>query len=147
MKTNFKPRITLFQCCNILSKDAFCKLEKKIDFDLDVVELPCSSLVKDVFLLRAFESGSDAVVVLVCPEGTCRYVEGNIRAKKRVQWVKNLLDEIGLDGKRLSLFNVAHSDKEAAVKIIENTLSDLSDLGPSPARSVRETEAVEEKKV
>jgi len=90
-------------------------------------------MVKDVFLLRAFEAGADAVIVMVCPEGACRYIEGNIRAKKRVGWIKKLLDEIGLDGERLSLFNIASGDEAAVAKVIQKTLKDLTDLGPNPA--------------
>ena len=54
------------------------------------------------------------MIVLVCPEGQCRYVEGNLRAYKRVMWVKKLLDEIGIDGNRLSLVNLSSEDKEDA---------------------------------
>jgi len=103
------------------------------NFELHTVKMPCSSMVKDVFLLRAFEAGSDAVIVLVCPEGQCRYVEGNIRAKKRVAWVRNLLDEIGLGGRRLSLSNISAGDNVAVSHIIQNVLEDLADLGPNPA--------------
>jgi coenzyme F420-reducing hydrogenase delta subunit len=95
--------------------------------------MACSSMVKDVFLLRAFESGSDAVVVMVCPEGKCRYVEGNIRAKKRIEWVKKILDEIEFDGRRLSLHPVDASEQQAAAGIIGQVLSELSELGPNPA--------------
>jgi coenzyme F420-reducing hydrogenase delta subunit len=90
-------------------------------------------MVKDVFLLRAFESGADGVVVLVCPEGQCRFLEGNIRAKKRVAWVRNLLDDIGLDGRRLSLGNMAAGDNTAANQTIDNVLKNLVELGPNPA--------------
>ena len=95
--------------------------------------MPCSSMVKDVFLLRAFEAGSDAVVVLVCPEGQCRFLEGNIRAKKRVAWVRNLLDEIGLNGQRLSLSNISSGDKITVGQIIDDVLKNLAELGPNPA--------------
>lgn len=90
-------------------------------------------MVKDVFLLRAFESGADGVVVLVCPQGQCRYVEGNIRAKKRVAWIKNLLDDIGIDGRRLSLSNIADGDTAAATQIMDDVLKNLAELGPNPA--------------
>jgi coenzyme F420-reducing hydrogenase delta subunit len=74
------------------------------------------------------------VVVLVCPEGQCRHVEGNIRAKKRVERLKHLLDEIGLDSRRLAIFNLALGDEASATEIIQKTLSELADLGPSPAK-------------
>jgi coenzyme F420-reducing hydrogenase delta subunit len=90
-------------------------------------------MIKDVYLLRAFEAGSDAVIVLVCPEGQCRQVIGNLRAKKRVARVQKMLDEIGLDGRRLALFNIAPEDGDTIAKIIRDTLSGLAGLGPNPA--------------
>jgi coenzyme F420-reducing hydrogenase delta subunit len=103
------------------------------DVELKFVKLPCSSMVKDVFLLRAFEAGADVVAVLACAEGACRYVEGNLRAKKRVQWVKALLDEIGLDGRRLALFNVTAGDTRTAVRFIREAHALAAELGPNPA--------------
>ncbi len=101
--------------------------------EIKTVRLPCSSMVKDVFLLRAFEAGSDGVLVLVCPEDQCRYVEGSIRAKKRIAWVQNILDEIGFDGRRLSMGNISSGDEAGAEKIIQEALSIVRDLGPNPA--------------
>ncbi len=128
----FIPKVTVFHCINAFTESTPSPLSGGDDFEIKFIRLPCSSMVKDVVLLRAFEAGADAVVVLVCPEGRCRYVEGNIRAKKRVQWVKNLLDEIGLDGRRLALSNISAGDKEATSLIIQKTLKDLSTLGPNP---------------
>jgi len=133
MDNHFKPKITLFHCINAFNEGASLPLTGADDFEMKIVKLPCSSMVKDVFLLRAFEAGSDGVLVLVCPEGECRYVEGNIRAKKRVEWVQNLLDEIGLNGKRLSICNISFGDEVATAQIIQKTLLDLTDLGPNPA--------------
>ena len=133
MKKNFKPKITLFHCINAFNEDASLPLTGVDDFEMKIVKLPCSSLVKDVFLLRAFEAGSDGVIVLVCPEGQCHYLEGNIRAKKRVEWVQNLLDEIDLNGKRLSICNISFGDEDGTALIIKRILKDLDELGPNPA--------------
>jgi F420-non-reducing hydrogenase iron-sulfur subunit len=133
MTENFKPKITLFHCINAFSDAAELSLTGNKTCEIKTVKMACSSMVKDVFLLRAFEAGADAVVVMVCPEGQCRYVEGNIRAKKRVAWVRNLLDEIGLDGRRLSLTNMAAGDNAAADQTINSVLKNLAELGPNPA--------------
>ena len=86
-------------------------------------------MTKDVYILRAFEAGADAVLVLVCPEGSCRYADGNIRAKKRVRWVQDLLDEIGMDGeKQLAIYNTTAGDDRAAREIVENTLDSLKEI-------------------
>ena len=133
MAENFKPKITLFHCINAFGDSDELTLNDSDTCEIQAVKMPCSSMVKDVFLLRAFEAGADGVIVLVCPEGQCRYIEGNIRAKKRVAWVQNLLDEIGLDGRRLSLGNMAAGDKAKANETMDNVLKNLVEVGPNPA--------------
>ncbi|MEJ2047705.1 MAG: hydrogenase iron-sulfur subunit [Dehalococcoidia bacterium] len=133
METKFRPKITIFHCTNAFRELASLPQAEGNGFDVRAVKLACSSMIKDVYLLRAFEAGSDAVVVLACPEGQCRQVTGNLRAKKRVARVQKLLDEIGIDGKRLSLFNIAPQDEKAVAGIVRDTLSDLEGLGPNPA--------------
>jgi coenzyme F420-reducing hydrogenase delta subunit len=123
-------RITIFHCCNAIGNIAL----SEDDYELRTVNMPCSGMSRDVVLLKAFEAGADAVVVLVCPEGTCHYLEGNLRARKRVARVKNILNEIGLDGRRLNIFNVSPEDQSVVERIIGQTVSNLASLGPSPAR-------------
>ena len=134
MNTNAAFKITLFHCINTFADGDALPVKAGERVKIESIKLPCSSMVKDVFLLRAFEAGADAVIAMVCPEGVCRYVEGNLRAKKRVAWVKKLLDEIGIDGRRLLLANIPAGDDFAAVRVIEDTLSTLADIGPSPAK-------------
>jgi coenzyme F420-reducing hydrogenase delta subunit len=125
-----RPKITIFHCFNALNS-----INDSINnkFDVKEVKMPCSSMTREVFLLRAFEAGADAVVVMVCPEGSCRYIEGNIRAGKRVARMKRLLDEIGLDGRRLNIFFVTDGDHPAIEHIINQTMDSLVILGPNPA--------------
>ena len=131
---SFRPKITIFHCINAFSDKRTSPLTSGDGFETHIVKLPCSSMVKDVYLLRAFEAGADAVVVLVCPERQCRHLEGNIRAKKRVERLKNLLDEIDFDSRRLSIFNLALGDEDAAAEIMQKILLELAELGPSPAK-------------
>lgn len=134
MNDQSKPDITLFHCINTFSDSDALPVAAGDMLKLKTVKMACSSMVKDVFLLRAFESGADAVVVMVCPEGQCRYLEGNIRAKKRVDWVKKLLDEIELDGRRLSIHPLAAGDIDQADRILRQVSATLDELGPSPAK-------------
>lgn len=136
MDSSFKPVTTLFHCINALSGATSLDLSAWDSPERRVIKLPCSAMLRDVHLLRAFEAGSDAVVVLTCPEGQCENVSGNARAKKRVERVKKLLDDIRLDGRRLALFSVSPEDEDASAQIIRKALSDMEDLGPSPARRV-----------
>ena len=132
MSDGFRPVITIFHCINAFSDGVFPAVGEG-EFEVRSIKLPCSSMVKDVYLLRAYEAGADAVIVLACPEGECKYVDGNIRAGKRVKRLKALLDEIGLGAQRLNLFNIAPNDMEAVAEAIQETVSQLKDLGPNPA--------------
>ena len=131
--TDTKPfQISIFHCINVFTEGE-AALPGGDGVVLKFHKLPCSSMVKDVFLLRAFEAGADGVMVLVCPQGACRYVEGNARAAKRVQWVQALLDEIGLDGRRLSLFNLPAGNTSALQEALLKVRKQIEAMGPSPA--------------
>jgi len=132
-KIVFKPVVTFFYCINALGKTAAKILEQTSGAEVRLVRLPCSSMIKDAFLLRAFEAGADAVAIITCPEGRCQFIDGNKRAAKRVKRVQKMLDDIGLGAKRLSFFNAATQDEDTALMIAAQVLSAVKELGPNPA--------------
>jgi coenzyme F420-reducing hydrogenase delta subunit len=67
------------------------------------IRVPCSGKLQPEHLLKAFEAGADLVVVLTCSDGDCRYLEGRRRIQRRLDYVRGLLDDIGLGGARLVL--------------------------------------------
>jgi len=136
MNEVYKPNITVFYCINAFEEVDLLNLCGN-DFDVKVVSMACSSMVKDVYLLRAFEAGADGVIILLCPEGQCRYVSGNLRAKKRVEWTKKLLDEIGINGKRLFICNVSKKNESAVTDLLQTIGKDMADLGPNPASLIK----------
>jgi F420-non-reducing hydrogenase iron-sulfur subunit len=125
-----KTQVTVFHCCNALNQ---ISISENAEYEIQSIKMPCSSLIREVFLLRAFEAGADVVIVLACPEGSCRYLEGNIRARKRVERVKKILDEIGLDSRRLDIYNLPHEGPFEVSQAVAKTLSNLADPVPDPA--------------
>ena len=117
MEIPFKPQITVFHCIN-----AF--IEKKSlssgQADVKTIRMPCSGMVTEVYLLKAFEAGADAVAVLVCPGGACRYTEGNLRAEKRMGKTRSVLDEIGVDIKTGDYIGVQIDERHCAYWSVEN---------------------------
>lgn len=65
------------------------------------IRVPCSGKLQPEHFLKAFEMGADLVLVATCRDGDCRYLEGQRRVRRRVDYVKRLLDEIGLGGGRI----------------------------------------------
>jgi coenzyme F420-reducing hydrogenase delta subunit len=122
-----KARITVFYCVNALPQG----LPEADAVKIKAIKLACSAMVKDVFLLRAFEAGADGVVVLGCPHSECQRIDGNSRAEKRVERTRALLTEVGIGGDRLIYGMVS----EAAVKLrsMEQT---LTRIGKSPLKKI-----------
>ena len=56
-----------------------------------MLRLPCTGKLEVNYLLTAFERGVDGVIVAGCLEGGCHFLEGNLRARKRVERAKQLL--------------------------------------------------------
>ncbi|RJO62459.1 MAG: hydrogenase iron-sulfur subunit [Dehalococcoidia bacterium] len=129
MSSKFEPKIHVFFCVNALDRGVFSTQDPEKAARIQSVKMPCSSMIKDIFMLKAFECGADGVMVVGCPAGRCKRVDGNIRAAKRVAWVQKLLDEIGLGGKRLVY--TASSDTDAAITLL---LKGLAELGPNPVK-------------
>ncbi len=95
--TNKPLNIVLFYCANALDAAALRKNAGETGADdIKTVSLPCSGKVNLLYLLKAVEKGADGVVVITCHHGDCKFLEGNLRAQKRVEAVDALLFESGL---------------------------------------------------
>jgi len=82
--------------------------------------------------MQAFESGADGVLVAGCLEGGCHFQEGNLRAKRRVAHVSQILDEIGIEPDRLRMVNLSSAMGQAFANTITQFTEQIRKLGPSP---------------
>jgi coenzyme F420-reducing hydrogenase delta subunit len=102
--------------------------------NVKVVKLPCTGRADVLLILHAFESGADGVYVAGCMEGECHFLRGNLRARRRVEYVKGLLDEVGLGGGRVEMFNMSASQGQRFAQIAREMTDRVRLLGPSPVR-------------
>lgn len=131
----FEPRMVVFCCHNAaggVEGAGNLALLRRIP-KAKVVELPCSSKIEVVMLLKAFELGADAVYVIACPEGACHFLEGNLKAKKRVHYTKKLLDEIGLGGDRLRFYHLSASMQGGFEDVVDDMTRRASEMGDQGA--------------
>ncbi len=100
--------IRIFFCQQIDSEQDVNRrvIEKEFGSQVLFFPLPCSGRIEPLHLLRALESGGDKVYLITCPEGTCRYREGNFRARKRLAFAQGLIEEIGFRRERLELIHL-----------------------------------------
>lgn len=134
--TDQEPLILAF-CCEssaYAAADAAGSMRLEYPDNVRVLRMPCTGKVEIDYILTAFERGVDGVIVAGCPEGDCHFQEGNLRARRRVERAKQLLDEIGLDPDRLEIFNLSSSDGARFAEIAGEMSQRLTKLGPSPLR-------------
>jgi coenzyme F420-reducing hydrogenase delta subunit len=115
------PEICMFFCSNCLDSnqvDSYCK-QLGVDKRL-AISLPCSGKVNIQYLIKAFETGADGVALLTCEINECHHLEGNKRAKKRVQAIDSLLNEIGLGTGRIAVFEVKQNEQEKTKVLIRD---------------------------
>jgi coenzyme F420-reducing hydrogenase delta subunit len=91
-----RPKIHVFYCINSYETSDIAKSKAKDLADLNLISMPCSGKLDILYLTKAFETGADAVAVMMCKNGDCKYVEGNLRTAKRVEAVGCLMAEAGL---------------------------------------------------
>lgn len=99
-----------------------------------VIQIPCTGRVDILHLLKAIEDGADGVYVAGCLEGECHFLTGNIKAKKRVQFVKKALNEAGVEPERVEMFNLSAGEGPRFAEIAREMVDRIKSLGPSPVR-------------
>ena len=97
-----------------------------------IISVPCTGKLEMEHILEAFEKGVDGVLIVGCLEGGCHFVEGNLRARKRTDRIREVLDEIGLGGERLKMVNLSDSMASAFVQHIQEIMEQIRALGPNP---------------
>lgn len=88
-------------------------------------------------LLNAFENGADGVMVIGCLEGDCHYINGNIRARARVQRVYGILDQIKIGPDRIRMYNLSAGEGSKFAQYANEFVDQVRELGPSPINLVR----------
>jgi len=87
-----------------------------------------------IHLLKAIEDGADGVYVAGCLEGECHFLTGNLKAKRKVQYVKKVLEDLGLEPERVEMFNLSAGEGPRFAAIATEMYDRIKELGPSPVR-------------
>ena len=132
----FEPELTAFTCiyCGSMAGDTAGALRLNYPANVKMFRFPCTGKVDVEYILRAFEEGADGVYIVACSIGNCHHVHGNVRATRRLDYARKLLEEVGLEGERLGIFYMSgsqgHGFANAAIQMTER----IRRLGPSPLR-------------
>ncbi len=130
--SDYEPKIVAFCCtfCAFSAADLAGSMRLQYPVNVRIVKLPCTGKVDVLHILKAFEDGADGVFVAGCLEGECHFLEGNIRARKRVAYAKRLLKEVGIDPERIDMFNLSSAEGGRFAEIVEEMTARVKELGP-----------------
>lgn len=134
---HLKPEIVAFCCkyCAYAAADLAGSLRLSYPPNVKVVLLPCTGRLDILEVLHAFERGADGVLVAGCLEGDCHFQEGNLNARRRVEHIQDLLEEVGLERERIRMANLSSAMGGEFARVTTEFTATIKELGPSPLSS------------
>ena len=116
----FEPIIVAFCChyCAYTAADMAGSMRLRYPPNVKIIRVPCSHWV--------FVAG--------CLDGDCHFKNGNVRATHRVNYLQKLLDEIGIEGERVAMFEMSAGMGERFAQIATDFTEKIRQLGPNPAK-------------
>ena len=84
------------------------------------------------YIIKALLEGADGVLVGGCHLGDCHYLNGNYKARRRVVVLKEVMEGVGIDPRRLHLEWISASESGKFAKTVTSFEETLKELGPNP---------------
>jgi coenzyme F420-reducing hydrogenase delta subunit len=133
---NFEPEIIVFAChyCAYAAADLAGSMRLQYPTNIRMIKLPCTGKLEVIHLLKAIESGADGVYAAGCMEGECHYLKGNLWARKRVNHVKTLLEEVGIEPERVEMYNMSSAMGARFAEVATEFTERIKALGPNPVK-------------
>ena len=133
---DFEPEIIVFAChyCAYAAADLAGSMRLQYPSNIRMIKLPCTGKLEVIHLLRAIEAGADGVYAAGCMEGECHYLKGNLWARKRIDHVKDLLSELGLEPERVEMYNMSSAMGAKFAEVATEFTGRIKALGPNPVK-------------
>ena len=134
MSKEFEPNILGFLCnwCSYAGADLAGTSRMKYPTNLKSIRVMCSGRVDPAFVLEALRKGVDGVLIAGCHPGDCHYQSGNYKTNRRVKLLKKLLEELGIDPKRVRFEYVSASEGQKFATVVTEFVAEMKQLGPNP---------------
>jgi len=139
MANDFEPTIVAFLCnwCTFTAADLAGTSRLSYPQNVKIIRMMCSGMVDPIFVLKAFLDGADGVLIGGCWPGDCHYINGNLKARRRVALLSEILKQFGIEEDRLWLRWVAASEGVMFQQLSQEMTEKLKQLGPSPVKQNR----------
>ena len=131
-----EPTIVAFLCnwCTFTAADLAGTSRLSYPPNVKIIRMMCSGMVDPKYVIKAFLEGADGVMIGGCWPGDCHYINGNLKARRRVALLTEILKQFGIGEERLWLRWVAASEGNMFQEVITDMTQKLKELGPSPLK-------------
>lgn len=128
----FELQIVAFFCnwCTYLAADLAGTSRMKYAPSARVIRVMCSGRVDPQFVLQAFRSGADGVLIGGCHPGDCHYQDGNYKALRRFKLLQRVLTGLGVEEERFRLEWISAAEADRLREVMNEMTDQISALGP-----------------
>jgi heterodisulfide reductase subunit A len=133
---SFEPIVLCFACqwCSYAAADLAGVSRIQYPPNVRILRVPCSGRVDVLHVLKAFLNGADGVIITGCLVGDCHYIDGNVKAKSRVDVMKKSLKALRIDPERLEIGFASSSEGQKFATMMTNFVEKIRKLGVNPLR-------------
>jgi len=133
----FNPKILAFLCnwCSYAGADLAGTSRLKYPASILPIRVMCSSRVDPLFILKAYLSGADGILVAGCHPGDCHYQDGNYYTRRRFVMFKKVFENLGLEASRLRLSWVSASEGQKYAKVATDFTEEIKKVGPNSSKN------------
>ena len=128
----FEPVILAFTCnwCSYRAADLAGTARIKYPPNVRLVRLMCSGRLDPMFVLKAFASGADGVVMTGCWPEDCHYRVQNIKALRRFQLLSRVVERLGIEPARFQRVYASAAEGQQLADAFARIVEEVRPLGP-----------------
>jgi heterodisulfide reductase subunit A len=132
VKSKETPNIVAFLCnwCSYAGADTCGVSRFQYPTNIRPIRVMCSGRIPKKYILQAFLEGADGILIGGCHIGDCHYLEGNYDAQRRYFQLRDILQKVGINPKRLRLEWVSASEGKRFAEVVSDFTEQIRNLGP-----------------
>lgn len=127
----YVPTIVAFCCnwCSYAGADLAGTSRLEYPANVKIIRVPCSCRVNPMFILKAFQSGADGVILCGCHPGDCHYMTGNYYTRRRMSLLFSFLSYLGIEKERTRVEWVSAAEGARFSVVMNDFASTIIKLG------------------
>jgi len=133
---DYEPRIIAFVCnwCTYTAADLAGTSRLFQPPNIRMIRMMCTGMVDPKYVVKALLEGADGVLISGCHPGDCHYINGNLKARRRVKLLQEILPQFGFDQHRVKLTWIGASEGIDFARTVKELVTEIRALGPSDVR-------------